>query len=39
MLPIKQTTKTPFAKNDPSQDLFKSKYALVKTNDYMIFCG
>jgi hypothetical protein len=32
-------TKTPFAKNDPSQDLFKSKYVFVKTNDYMIFCG
>ena len=39
MLPIKQKTKTPFAKNDLSQDLFKSKYALVKTIDYMIFCG
>jgi hypothetical protein len=39
MLPAKQKTKTPFAKNDPSQDLFKSKYVFVKTNDYMIFCG
>ena len=37
MLPIKQKTKTSFAKNDPSQDLSKSKYVLVKTNDYMIF--
>jgi hypothetical protein len=25
------------AKNDPSQVLSKSKYVLVKTNDYMIF--
>ena len=39
MLPIKQKTKTPFAKNYPSLDLFKSKYVFVKTNDYMIFCG
>jgi hypothetical protein len=31
--------KTPFAKNDPLQDLFKSKYVFVKTNDYMIFWG
>jgi hypothetical protein len=37
MLPIKQKTKTPFAKNYPSQDLFKSKYVFVKTNDYTIF--
>jgi hypothetical protein len=37
MLPIKQKTKISFAKNDPSQDLSKSKYVLVKTNDYMIF--
>ena len=33
----KANTKTPFAKNDPSQDLFKSKYVFVKTNDYIIF--
>ena len=36
MLPIMQKTKTSFAKNDPSQDLSKSKYVLVKTNDYIM---
>jgi hypothetical protein len=34
---IKQKTKTSFAKNDPSQDISKGKYVLVKKNDEMIF--
>jgi hypothetical protein len=33
MLPIKQKNKIPFAKNYPSQDLFKSKHVFVKTNE------
>jgi hypothetical protein len=39
MLPIKQKTKTSFAKIDPSQDISKSKYVLVKTMGTLSFHG